>query len=323
MSLLEITVLIPLDVAVAVSHLNEPHATLGEPSRHQAHPSEVCVDRIIHSVELLRGEGLARQVLDERHGRLHPEGQLERVDPCFERCFGTARSLMFAVHRFESFELQPLYVAWQIGIVDVTDASLVRRNARIAERRSLIGRWQEGRSPVVDATVAKRRADRDERGEVGVVGSQTVTDPRTDARSNEVVAPRVELHHRAAVSRVGAVHRMDHAQVIDAARDVRKEFAHRQAALAVLLELPRRLQQVARRIELHARLGKRQRLAVVTIEQRLRIERVHLRRPAGHEQKDDSLGPREKMRRLRCERVEIVSRRRHDRIGPGLIREQR
>ena len=38
------------------------------------------------------------------------------------------------------------------------------------------------------------------------------------------------------------------------------------AALAVLLELPRRLEQVAGRGELHPRLGERQRLAVVAIE---------------------------------------------------------
>jgi hypothetical protein len=71
----------------------------------------------------------------------------------------------------------------------------------------------------------------------------------------------------------------------------------------VLLEFPRRFQQVRRGGELHPRLGKGIRLAVVAIQQRLGIERVDVRRAAFHEQKDDPLGPRRQMRRFGCERI--------------------
>ena len=75
--------------------------------------------------------------------------------------------------------------------------------------------------------------------------AEAVGDPRAHARPHEVVAAGVQLEQRAAVRRVRAVQRVDEAEVIDALRDVREQLAHRQAALAVLLELPRRLQQLA------------------------------------------------------------------------------
>ena len=56
---------------------------------------------------------------------------------------------------------------------------------------------------------------------------------------------------------------MDEADVVDVPGDVREQLADFDAALAVLAELPGRLQQVAGLGELHARLGERQRLAVV------------------------------------------------------------
>ena len=86
--------------------------------------------------------------------------------------------------------------------------------------------------------------------------------------------------------------RVDHAEVVDVAGDLREKFADPEAALAVLRELPRRGEQIARRGELDAGLGEGQRLAVIASEQWLGIERIDVRRPALHEQKDHPLGPR-------------------------------
>jgi len=65
----------------------------------------------------------------------------------------------------------------------------------------------------------------------------------------------------------------------------------------MLLETPRRLQQVARRGRLDAGLGKGQRLAVVARQLRFVIERVNLRRSAVHEQEDDLFGTGREVRR--------------------------
>ena len=87
---------------------------------------------------------------------------------------------------------------------------------------------------------------------------------------------------------------------------VREKLADRDAALAVLLEFERRAQQVAGLARNDARLGERQGLAVVAIEERLVIEGVDLRGAAMHEQEDDALGPRGKMRRARGQRISWI-----------------
>jgi len=97
--------------------------------------------------------------------------------------------------------------------------------------------------------------------------------------------------------------RVDDAQLIGHPTYVRKEIAHRQAALAVAPELPRWAQQLARRVELHARLRVGKRLAVITKEEWLVVERVDVRRRPVHEQKDDALGPRREMWRAFGQRV--------------------
>jgi hypothetical protein len=111
------------------------------------------------------------------------------------------------------------------------------------------------------------------------------------------------------MGRVRAVQRVDDAEVIDALRNVGKQFTDLDATLAVLLELPRRLEQIARGGELDTRLGKRQVLAVALLQFRLRVEGVDLRGAPLHEQENDALGPRGEVRILGGEGLGGLSRR--------------
>ena len=66
-----------------------------------------------------------------------------------------------------------------------------------------------------------------------------------------------------------------------------------------------------------------QRLAVQSLQLRLVIERIDLRRPADHEQEDHRLGPRREMRRPRRERLQRIDHRRLARRGgPQLLAQQ-
>src|SRR4051812_43952922 len=118
----------------------------------------------------------------------------------------------------------------------------------------------------------QRRADGNEAGQVLVFRTQAVRDPRSHAGADEGVAAGVQFQKRSAVPRVRAVHRANQAQVIDAAGDVWEQLADPGAPLAVLLELPGRAEEVAGFAGDDARLGERQRLAVVALEERLVIE---------------------------------------------------
>src|SRR2546423_1658823 len=106
---------------------------------------------------------------------------------------------MVAIHIKEPIELESLDLGRQAVVAYVAHASLLGRDAGVAQRRSLIDRGKECRPPVVDAAVRERRADGHEAGEIAVFTSKSIIHPRANAGADEVVAAGMELHHRAAV----------------------------------------------------------------------------------------------------------------------------
>ena len=71
---LQSSVLVPL---VAVRDLDESNASFGEPSRHQALPSEVLGGVVVETVELVDVLGFAADVLQLRSFTLHPKCEFE------------------------------------------------------------------------------------------------------------------------------------------------------------------------------------------------------------------------------------------------------
>ena len=205
---------------------------------------------------------------------------------------------MLPVHLVDEIKLHSLRASAEPLIANVLYLRLRRRNAGVADRRSLAVRGQERSSPVVHASVGKRWADRDKGGQILILRSQSVNHPRPHARPNELIGARVELQQGAAMRRVRTVNGTQNAKVVNVLCDVGKQLAYRQAALTVLMKLPGRLQQVALLAERDSRKIKRQRFAVVPIQQRLGVERVDMGRSSLHEQKDHTLGSRSEVRRL-------------------------
>ena len=236
--------LIPLYFVVVVGHLDKANASLGEATREQTHPAKVRRTGIIHPIQLQGRRRLSRQIFDLRNRGLHAKGKFERVDPCLQRGIATALPEMPAIHRIQPIELQLLDVPRQFRVLNEFHLRFFRWHARVAQRRSVVNGWQERRTPIVDTAECERRADRDESRQVRIFGTKAVADPRADAWPDEVVAAGVQLHHRSAVGRVGAVTRMHHTEVIDTRGDVREQLADPQTALAMLPELPRRTEQV-------------------------------------------------------------------------------
>ena len=123
------------------------------------------------------------------------------------------------------------------------------RLAGVAERRALIGRRHVAVAPVrraVDRPAAVIGED-DEPGQVLVLAAEAVGDPAADARMPGEDAAGVHLEQRRAVRRAQRVHRADQRDVVGVLGHVREQLRHVHAALAVLLELPRRGHQPAGR----------------------------------------------------------------------------
>ena len=82
-----------------------------------------------------------------------------------------------------------------------------------------------------------------------------------------------------------------------------KQVADRDAALAVVAELPRAAEHVSHVVELRRMRLDLDRLPMLAVEPRLGVERVDLRRPAVHEQEDDARGLCREVRRPCRQRV--------------------
>ena len=282
--------------AVAVA-LYEAHAALAEPSCHQALPPKVLRYRIVQSVHRLGRRAFRANVLHRRCLRLHAECELEGRDAVFQLGVGPAASYLPSRDIREHVEFQTLQVH-SLAVTDKWEAGILRLDVAVAQRSALVRRWQEGRAEVICPALSQCLANGDIAGKVLVFRTQAVRQPRAHGRTDKRVAASVPFEHGAAMPGIGAMHRAHDRQIVDNTGHVGEEFADFGTALTVLLELKWRSDQVtgAARKRNDTRLGEGQRLAAVPVENRLRIERVNVRRAAEHEQHDDALGARREMR---------------------------
>ena len=153
-----------------------------------------------------------------------------------------------------------------------------------------------------------RRADDNESRQVLVFAAQTVEQPRTHAWPRERLFARVHLQAGAVVVDVVRHHRTNDAQVVDAGRQLRKQFAHLGAGRAMFFECVRRGQQVPGFGPFQFRFLKRQRFAVVLSEPRFRIKRIDVRRPARHKEENNALRLRGELRWLERQRTRFPFR---------------
>ena len=78
------------------------------------------------------------------------------------------------------------------------------------------------------------------------------------------------------MSRIVGVRAVDHTQIVHALRHVRKQFADPNATLAMLLELPRGLEQIERLTRNNSLTFKRKWFSVVALKEWFVIEGVNL-----------------------------------------------
>ena len=143
--------------------------------------------------------------------------------------------------------------------------------------------------------MGQRRTNRHKSWQVLVLSAQTVRHPGSHTGTYEVVAPSVQLQQRAAVGCIGTVYTVQHAEIVDLLRQMRKQLTDPTTTLTILAKFPGRTQQVVRRCKLHSRLGKRQGLAIIPLQARLVLKRIYMRWAAFHEQKNDTACARRKV----------------------------
>ena len=220
----DVTVIIlqtTVGVPVTLTALHESYAGLGVSARHQALPAEVARLRISQAVKFLRRFSFVVDILNLRRGCLHAEGELERVDTRLQFVVVSALAEMFAVHFRQQVEFAALMRERFAVAIDERNLRLVDRRRVGAYLHPVIVRRQKCRRPCVHSAVRPGRLERDVAGQILVLKTKPVVEPRSHRRADKRVRAGVQLQQSGAVPGVRAVHRLDEAQLLRHRRDVR------------------------------------------------------------------------------------------------------
>ena len=202
---------------------------------------------------------------------------------------------MGSVEAGEHVELPALHGDRGMAAADVLD-QLLHSLVLAVDVRALEHARQEARLPVVGALDRlPPRTHRHEARKVAVLRAQTIEHPRTHARPRLHRIAAVHQHQRRLVIGQAGPHRADDRQRVGVRGGALEEFADLQPAVAVPLE-PKRAGERASRLPLGGN-RKRQRLARILCQKRLRVEGVDVRRTAVEEELDHAAHARREVRR--------------------------
>ena len=315
----QLGVLVPrvggLPHAVGAHHgeLDEADAALDEAAGHEALApvGGGRRDGRVQAVEALGGLGLAREVDELGHRGLHAVGDLVVVDGRLHLPVAADAVDEGGVEVADEAQAAPLppvrlaglHVAEGLGVLGI-------------EHRALVDRGQEAVAEDVDPAQGDAAAAEDhEPGQVLVLGAEAVGHPRAHAGEAVERHAAVEVEVGLGVLHERGGHRADDGQLVGHAADVGEERAHRDAALAVVRELPGARPDVAVLVE-HRPLGlERHRPPRLGREPRLGVERVDVREPPRHVAEDDVPHLGREVRRLRGQRA-VARLLREARVGP-------
>ena len=281
------------------------HAALHQPAGHQALPTKHVGGWVVDTVELSGAKVLARQVKHLGCLTLHAESQFKGADTGIELTLVGAVTLVDVVELAEGIELLTQAAPFLVRAgVQVGDGVF-----QVAHQCALVGTGQETRGPQLRPLEDLRRADHHKPWQVLVLGPQTISQPRTHAGPGKSLLARAHLQCRARMVDVVGPHGTDNTDIVDARGQAGQQLAHRGSRLAMLVEFPRRSQQIAGFGALQLRLGKRERFAVVGGQARLGIEQVDMRWATRHVQENHPFGLGHVVRPARRQRRQHRGRR--------------
>ena len=193
-----------------------------------------------------------------------------------------------------------------MGIFEIADGGLGRRESGAADAGALMDGGKEGVGVVARSAFAGGGHDGDKAREVFVFGAESVSDPASHRRADEIGGAGVEKESRRTVGHSLGVHGVDEAKVIDVLGNVRKEAADPTPGLAVLFEIPEGLKELALALfseGVFADADEVEGLSVAFDEFGFVVEGIDMAGAARHEEEDDALGAAGKDGKLRRERI--------------------
>ena len=161
--------------------------------------------------------------------------------------------------------------------------------------RALIRRRQERTVPENGKANWTPRAEDDITGQVFVFSSQSIQKPGPHAGTGGKNGAVVHHQQRRPMIGIVAVHRSQHANVVDVLGEFGQQFANRHTTFPPRCELERRRQQSTGR-PLGPQIGPFGTLPGIFQQRRFGVKQVSLKRAAVHKQMDDTFCARREMR---------------------------
>ena len=154
-------------------------------------------------------------------------------------------ALQVPIHLLDEFDLAALQVAGESLVCEISDIGILDGTAEGPDCGALIQGRQERTAVVLGSSNAGRWRETDEAGQICVLGSQPVEDPRAHGGANELEAASMQLHESLGMCGNIAIHSVEEAEFVRMACQVREQFRDRESAFAMLTELPGALQEFA------------------------------------------------------------------------------
>ena len=212
----DIVVIIP-DLTVN-EELNKPDAALDQSASNQTSPTVRLGYRLIDAIQLQRGFGFLSQIECIRGGNLHSSGEFIRRDACGELRAIRPLALMNSIKPRNQLSLDPRHGEWFIEV----RFQIQNGGSRRSKSSSLIERWKIARCPVIDPVhgQALRIVEDNIGGKILILGPQPIGNPRSQRRSADEFASRVNLVQRWFVRQIRREHRSNHRDVVDLSCEV-------------------------------------------------------------------------------------------------------
>jgi len=171
-----VAVLIPVLAGTAVHQFDERHAAFRESAGDKTRPAEAIRLSALDTVQRMSLFRLLTQIEDVARLGLHVERGLESANAGGQFAVVPARLEMALIKRLSEAKFQFLYRALSRATVEIRNRFLPRYDAH-----ALMIRGQEVVIENLRAGIGRTGGEQDERGQVLVYGTQSETDPGTDA----------------------------------------------------------------------------------------------------------------------------------------------
>ena len=230
------------DLVVAVPGLagTRPELDEADATLQQTACDKRLAAKVVLTIGFAHGLGLLADVEGIGGLHLHTVGKLKALNAGIKLLIVLALLEVIFVQRMEQIELPTLLLEIERAVLDELD-ELVHLGVFRVDVGALVDAGEEGGLPVLRA--ARRHAFRahgNVAGQVFILGTEAVSDPRTHAGAVQTTIATVHEAERGLMIRHIGIHGADDAEVIGIGGGFAKEITHFQTTLAILLEGKRR-----------------------------------------------------------------------------------